>query len=90
MANIPKEIKLSPLERQATHALYGMMPEDLPYNLMFGTGQKYKSATRFAADLFGSRKNLDKLNVFRNNLKKLGVYDQPEGAREAYTHGIVD
>lgn len=89
MADIPKQIKLSPLERNAVHASYGMMPEDLPYNLMFGTGQKYKSATRFASDLLGSRENLDKLNNFRNNLKRLGVYDQPEGAREAYTHGIV-
>lgn len=89
MADIPKQRKLSPLERQVMHASYGMMPEDLPYNLMFGTGQKYKYATRFVADLFGSRKNLDKLNNFRNNLKKLGVYDQPEAAREAYTHGIV-
>ena len=89
MANIPKQVKLSSLERQSMHAVYGMMPEDLPYNLMFGTGKKYKQATRYASDLLGSPKDLDKLNNFRNNLKKLGVYDQPEGAREAYTHGIV-
>lgn len=88
--NISKQLKLSPQERFVMKAHYGMMPEDLPYNLIFGTGKKYKSAVRFASDLFGSRQGLDKLTYFRNNLKRLGVYDQPEGAREAYTQGIVD